>query len=99
VAVERSGVIKLGFCLPQMGAYVDGESIAVVAKRAEELGYETLWVQQRLIRPLSPRAPYPVGDGTIPPQYSNVLDPIQTLTWAAAATSRIKLGTRVMVYA
>lgn len=91
--------MKIGFCLPQMGAHVDAESIQAVAEKAEALGYAALWVQERLIRPLKPRAPYPMGDGTIPPQYSNVMDPIATLTIAAAVTSRIKLGTSVIVYA
>ena len=91
--------MKLGFCLPQMGSHVDGHSVREVAIRAEQLGYDTLWVQQRLLRPLKPQIPYPSPDGSFPPQYANVLGPIETLVYAAAITSRIKLGTSVIVHA
>ena len=92
--------MKLGFCLPQMGEAATAEAVREVAQRAEELGYDSLWVQQRLIRPLQPQTGYPGSpDGQLPPQYRWVLDPFQTLTLAAAVTSRIKLGTSIIVFA
>ncbi len=92
--------MKLGFCLPQMGEAATAEAVREVAKRAEELGYDSLWVQQRLIRPLQPQTGYPgSADGQLPPQYRWVLDPFLTLTLAAAVTSRIKLGTSIIVFA
>ncbi|MBI1885777.1 MAG: TIGR03619 family F420-dependent LLM class oxidoreductase [Chloroflexi bacterium] len=92
--------MKLGFCLPQMGRAATPEAIREVARRAEELGYDSLWVQQRLLRPLQPQIPYPGSpDGSLPLQYRWVLDPFQTLTYAAAVTNRIRLGTSIIVYA
>jgi probable F420-dependent oxidoreductase len=40
--------------------------------------------------------PYPIGDGSLPNQYKRVLDPIETLTFAAARTERIAVGTSVL---
>ena len=72
------------------------DAVTRVARRAEELGFDSLWVLDRLLYPVNPRAPYPVGDGTLPIQYKRVLDPIETLTFAAARTERIALGTSVL---
>jgi probable F420-dependent oxidoreductase len=68
----------------------------MVAKRAEDLGFDSLWVLDRLLWPVDPRAPYPLGDGSLPVQYKNVLDPVETLTFAAAHTNRIALATGVL---
>jgi probable F420-dependent oxidoreductase len=61
--------------------------VARVATRAEELGYHSLWTFQRLL----------VGqDQDLLPVYRSVLDPLLTLTWAAARTTRIRLGVAVV---
>jgi probable F420-dependent oxidoreductase len=67
-----------------------------VARRAEDLGFDSLWVLDRILWPVNPRAPYPIGDGSLPVQYKNVLDPVETLMFAAAQTSRIALATGVL---
>jgi probable F420-dependent oxidoreductase len=67
-----------------------------VARRAEELGFDGLWVLDRILYPVNPRQPYPIGDGSLPVQYKQVLDPLETLTFAAAHTRRIGLGTSVL---
>jgi probable F420-dependent oxidoreductase len=88
--------MRLGFALPQVGSVAGPEALVTVAKRAEELGFDTLWVLDRALFPVNPRAPYPVGDGTIPVQYKRVLDPLETLTFAAAHTRRVALGTGIL---
>jgi probable F420-dependent oxidoreductase len=88
--------VRIGFALPQVGAVAGPDAITRVARRAEELGFDSLWVLDRLLYPLNPRAPYPVGDGTLPLQYKRVLDPVETLTFAAARTERIAVGTSVL---
>jgi alkanesulfonate monooxygenase SsuD/methylene tetrahydromethanopterin reductase-like flavin-dependent oxidoreductase (luciferase family) len=76
--------MRFGFALPQIGSIAGPEALVMVAKRAEDLGYDSLWVLDRILWPVSPRAPYPIGDGSLPVQYKNVLDPVETLTFAAA---------------
>ncbi len=88
--------MRLGFALPQVGSLAGPEALVRVAKRAEDLAFESLWVLDRILWPVSPRAPYPIGDGSLPVQYKNVLDPVDTLTFAAAHTSRIALATGVL---
>ena len=79
-----------------MGSVVGPEALLKVAKRAEDLGFDSLWVLDRILWPVNPRAPYPIGDGSLPVQYKSVLDPVETLTFAAAHTSRIALATGVL---
>jgi probable F420-dependent oxidoreductase len=88
--------MRFGFALPQVGSVVGAEALLKVAKRAEDLGFDSLWVLDRILWPVNPRAPYPIGDGSLPVQYKNVLDPVETLTFAAAHTSRIALATGVL---
>jgi probable F420-dependent oxidoreductase len=88
--------LRFGFALPQIGSLAGPEALVMVAKRAEDLGVDSLWVLDRLLWPVNPRAPYPLGDGSLPVQYKNVLDPVETLTFAAAHTSRIALATGVL---
>jgi probable F420-dependent oxidoreductase len=89
-------VMRLGFALPQIGPIAGPDSISKVARRAEELGYSCLWVLDRLLYPSNPRVPYPVGDGSLPELYKRVLDPVQTLGFAAARTEKIGIGTSVL---
>jgi probable F420-dependent oxidoreductase len=88
--------MRFGFALPQIGSLVGPEALVTVAKRAEDLGFDSLWVLDRILWPVDPRAPYPIGDGSLPFQYKHVLDPVETLTFAAAHTSRILLATGVL---
>jgi probable F420-dependent oxidoreductase len=60
------------------------------------VGFDSLWVLDRILWPIKPRAPYPIGDGSLPVKYKSVLDPLETLTFAAAHTGRIALATGVL---
>lgn len=65
------------------GAWATPSALASVATRAEELGYDSLWTFQRLL----------VGaEEQLDTVYQSVLDPLLSLTFAAAHTSRIRLG-------
>ena len=88
--------MRLGFALPQVGPLAGAEALIRVAKRAEDLGFDSLWVLDRVLWPVDPQSPYPVGDGTLPELYKNVLDPLETLTFVAAHTTKIGLGTSVL---
>lgn len=90
--------MKIGMSLPQLGPQASAEGLTAVARRAEELGYDSLWVLERLLWPLNPQEPYPAAtDGKLPETYKTVFDPIETLTFVAAHTSAIELGTSVLV--
>ncbi|HWN99384.1 MAG TPA: LLM class F420-dependent oxidoreductase [Blastocatellia bacterium] len=90
--------MKVGISLPHLGPQASAENLIKVAKRAEELGYDSAWVLERLLWPINPREPYPATpDGSLPDAYQLVLDPLETLTFVAAQTFRIRLGTSVLV--
>ncbi|HSE36919.1 MAG TPA: LLM class F420-dependent oxidoreductase [Blastocatellia bacterium] len=90
--------MKVGISLPQLGPQASAESLVSVARRAEELGYDSVWVLERLLWPLAPKEPYPASaDGRLPETYQSVLDPIETLTFVAAHTTKVLLGTSVLV--
>ena len=88
--------MRIGFALPQVGSAVGPETLVTAAQRAEDLGFDSLWVLDRILWPTNPRAPYPIGDGSLPVKYKSVLDPLETLTFVAAHTRRIALGTSVL---
>ena len=79
--------MQLGIHLPHIGRKAGPDSIRRVAVQAEELGLADVWVSEHIIVP---------KDGGYPPS-PNFWDPILTLTWAAACTSRVRLGTSVLV--
>ena len=88
--------MRLGFGLLQTGKNTGPDNVSRVAHRAEELGYDSLWVFDRLLYPVKPQTPYPAGDGSLPDLYRRVLDPVETLTFVAGQTNRIGLGTSVL---
>jgi probable F420-dependent oxidoreductase len=86
--------MKAGILLPQTGASATRENILYVAKEAEKEGLDSVWVFERLLWPLKPKTPYvATPDGSLPVEYQNVLDPLETLTYVAGNTNRISLGT------
>jgi probable F420-dependent oxidoreductase len=79
--------MQLGIHLPHIGRKAGPEAIRRAAIQAEEVGFDDVWVSEHIIVP---------KDATYPPS-ANFWDPVLTLTWAAAATSRVRLGTSVLV--
>ena len=89
--------MRFGFTLPQFGPDAGPDGIVAVARRAEELGYDSLWVIERLLYPVQPQAPYPAtADGSLPLPYRRSLDPLAVLTYVAAHTSRARIGSTII---
>ena len=69
---------------------------AVLAKKAEELGFDSFWVPEHAIIPLKYTSRYPgSADGIIPDAYGRIVDPFVALARASAVTKTIKLGTGI----
>jgi probable F420-dependent oxidoreductase len=91
-------MMKAGFALPQVGKNLGPQGLRKVAEAAESLGYDSVWVLDRILWPIHPQETYPATpDGILPEEYQAVLDPIETLTYAAAVTKRVRLGTSILV--
>ena len=67
------------------------ENIARVAKAAEDAGFESLWTGEHVVLPDPQVPPSPVA-----PE-GRMLDPAVALAFAAAHTSRVKLGTGIII--
>jgi probable F420-dependent oxidoreductase len=90
--------MRLGFGLPQSGPLAGPDALTAAAQRAEALGYASVWTIDRLLWPVKPRSKYPASaDGRLPSPAKRVLDPLDALTFVAARTERIALGTSVLV--
>lgn len=79
--------MKIGCGLPVSGAWATPANIASFCTLAEELGYASLWTFQRLLVP---------EGASMDPVYHSVLDPLAALAFAAASTSRVRLGVAVI---
>jgi probable F420-dependent oxidoreductase len=89
--------MKIGVAVPNIGPVATPEAIKTVAQKAESLGYYSLWTVERVLWPVAPKVPYPATpDGSLPEEYKYCLDPLDALTFAAAHTSKVKLGTSVL---
>jgi probable F420-dependent oxidoreductase len=79
--------VQIGFGAPVSGAWATPQNIASFATRAEQAGYSSLWSFQRLLIP---------EGSSMEPVYHSVLDPMAVLAYAAAVTSRIRLGVAII---
>lgn len=71
-----------------------GIDVGELARAAEQRGFDSLLLPEHTHIPLSRRTPYP-GGGELPKAYSHTHDPFVALSFAAAATTKIKLGTGI----
>ena len=71
-----------------------GIDIRELARAAEQRGFDSLLLPEHTHIPKSRRTPYP-GGGELPKCYSHTHDPFVALSFAAAATSKILLGTGI----
>jgi probable F420-dependent oxidoreductase len=78
--------MRIGIHLPQFGRALARGGVERAAREAEQLGFDDLWVSDHLVNPKE--QPYPAP---------YLLDPLQTLAFAAAATEQIGIGTSVLV--
>ncbi|KFG76578.1 hypothetical protein FM21_10900 [Streptomyces mutabilis] len=84
---------RLGLGLPQMRQYDLGKDVPDVARAAEGLGYDSLWVFERALFPEpATKGLYGIEGLPWPDSYRNAADPLISLALAAAATERAELG-------
>jgi probable F420-dependent oxidoreductase len=68
---------------------------AFMAKKAEDLGFESIWYAEHAAVPVHSDSPFPATGGEIPWTYSHFTDPYIALARASGATSKIMLGTGI----
>jgi probable F420-dependent oxidoreductase len=91
-----------GVVLPHVGPHARErvvERMQMVARQAEALGYHSLWAADHIVFPtqLNSKYPYhPEGKFPIDPA-ENFLEPLTVLSYVAACTTTIRLGTGVLI--
>ena len=68
---------------------------AFMAKKSEDLGFESIWYAEHAAVPVHSDSPFPATGGEIPWTYSHFTDPYIALARASGATSKIMLGTGI----
>jgi probable F420-dependent oxidoreductase len=89
--------MRLGVSLAQAGRLADPASVRSAATAAEQMGYASVWVSDCLAPPTSASAPDRSCTGSPADEVVTTLDPLSVLTYAAAVTTRVRLGTSVLV--
>jgi probable F420-dependent oxidoreductase len=84
--------MQLGLGLPQFGPKSDPARVGDFAREAERLGYDSLWVGDRLLTPTKPSDEYTGEPKPYPPKVTWAPDPFVLWAAAAATTSTIRLG-------
>jgi probable F420-dependent oxidoreductase len=79
--------MQIGFGIPVSGSWATPDNIRIVAAKAEQLGYTSLWSFQRTL--------FPAGD-PIPMPYRSVHDPLAISAYVAAITERPRIGIAVV---
>lgn len=65
-----------------------------LGKALEQRGFESVWAPEHSHIPLTRKTPFP-GGGELPKKYYDAMDPFVTLTAAAMATTKLKVGTGI----
>jgi len=68
---------------------------AFLAKKIEDLGFESIWYHEHPILPVNTQSSFPATGGEIPWTYRHFSEPYIALAMAAAVTTRIKLCTGI----
>lgn len=83
--------MEIGFLLIATAQTGDLPSLA---RRAESIGFDSLWIPDHPVIPRGQLTPYPFG-GSLPEHYGRWVDPFVALTVAATVTTRLKLATGI----
>jgi probable F420-dependent oxidoreductase len=99
--------VKVGICASGFGAAATPDFVASSARAAEQAGFSTIWVGEHVAlfddysRSIYPYADFAGSghDGAVPfpDPRTPVVDPLIAMTWAAAATSRIEVGSGILI--
>jgi alkanesulfonate monooxygenase SsuD/methylene tetrahydromethanopterin reductase-like flavin-dependent oxidoreductase (luciferase family) len=83
--------MKFGLFGLNMYGYADPEVAGPLAVKAEQSGFESLWCGEHVVLPDPQRPPSPMAPRDA------ALDPVVALTYLAAATTKIRLGTGIII--
>ena len=87
--------MNVGISVPLPAYLVD---VGFMARKVEELGFESFWCAEHPFIPVRSASRFPgSADGVIPEVYAHFIDPFVALARASGVTSRVKLGTGIVL--
>ncbi len=91
--------MKLGIRYCNTGPFLQPERLVHLARKAEQIGAESLWTVEHVVVPKAYGSKYPYSaDGKMAgPENAPIPDPLIWLTYAAGVTTRIKLATGILI--
>ena len=91
--------MEIGLHVPQVGPFANKENVATFAKAADDAGFDGLWVFDHVVLQKEQESQYPYSaDGKLGfPPTMDFLEPLTQLAFLAGITTRVRLGTSVLV--
>jgi probable F420-dependent oxidoreductase len=91
--------MKFGIAFANVGPFAAGDGAAGFARAAEAAGFESVWTVEHVVVPAGYESTYPYSPtGKMPgPEDSPIPDPLIWLSYIAAATATIRLGTGILI--
>jgi probable F420-dependent oxidoreductase len=91
--------VRFGFSVQGRGALADREGLGGLARRADTLGYDSIFVTDRMLIPVASTSGYPYSPtGAFPLGPDEPwLEALTAVTWLATITQRVHVGVSVLV--
>ena len=91
--------VRFGVGFANTGPFADGAGAACLGVHAEQAGFESVWTVEHVVFPDEYTSRYPYGPGgKMPARASTPMpDPLVWLTWVAAKTTHLRLGTGIVI--
>ncbi|MGW5145089.1 TIGR03619 family F420-dependent LLM class oxidoreductase [Rhodococcus koreensis] len=87
----------IGLTLPQLGPVVSASLVRDFVQQADEMGFDSLWVQDHFLYSLDQSGDYGGSAASQPDVYRSVWAPTEMLAAVATWTERLQLGTSILV--
>lgn len=91
--------MKIGLMFANSGPFANPDLFAHLVTTADKVGVESIWTVEHVVIPQGYKSPYPYSStGKIPGGEDVAIpDPLQPLSFAAAITKNLKLGTGILI--
>lgn len=91
--------MDFGLMFANTGPFATAQGASTIARAAEDAGFESIWTVEHVVVPAGYESTYPYSrSGRMPgPETTPIADPIVWLTWAAAQTSTLRVGTGILI--
>lgn len=91
--------MDFGIMFANTGPFATADGATAIARGAETAGFESLWTVEHVVVPAGYQSTYPYSSSGRMPGGENtpIADPIVWLTWVAAQTTTLKVGTGILI--